>query len=137
MVHDPDTRDPLAGSRADETPSDRKVAPPKGDPQTEDPGRVTNPGRVGKLVLVSAIGADPASPNRFYRTKGEAEAIQTVYNAIHEGNPTNDLIAIKYLEALQKMSEGQASKIFLPYEATGVLGSIGGIAELLKEKKPS
>jgi regulator of protease activity HflC (stomatin/prohibitin superfamily) len=69
--------------------------------------------------------------------KGEGEAIQTVYNAIHEGNPTNDLIAIKYLEALQKMAEGQATKIFLPYEATGVLGSIGGIAELLKEKEPS
>jgi len=35
------------------------------------------------------------------------------------------------------MAEGQATKIFLPYEATGVLGSIGGIAELLKEKEPS
>jgi regulator of protease activity HflC (stomatin/prohibitin superfamily) len=81
--------------------------------------------------------ADANKYEKLTVAKGEAEAIQTVYNAIHEGNPTNDLIAIKYLEALQKMAEGQATKIFLPYEATGVLGSIGGIAELLKEKKPS
>ncbi len=69
--------------------------------------------------------------------KGEAEAIQTVFGAIHEGKPTNDLIAIKYLEALQKIADGQATKIFLPYEASGILGSIAGIGELLKEKLPS
>lgn len=66
--------------------------------------------------------------------KGEGEAIQTVYKAIHDGDPTNDLIAIKYLEALQKMADGQATKVFLPYEASGILGSIAGISELLKEK---
>ena len=66
--------------------------------------------------------------------KGEAEAISTVYSAIHQGNPTNDLIAIKYLEALEKIADGQSTKIFLPYEASGVLGSIAGVAELLKEK---
>ncbi|MEP9410404.1 MAG: SPFH/Band 7/PHB domain protein [Candidatus Brocadia sp.] len=66
--------------------------------------------------------------------KGEAEAIQTVFDAIHAGRPTNDLIAIKYLEALQKIADGQATKIFLPYEASGILGSIAGIGELLKEK---
>jgi regulator of protease activity HflC (stomatin/prohibitin superfamily) len=79
--------------------------------------------------------ADANKYEKLTVAKGEAEAIETVYNAIHEGNPTNDLIAIKYLEALQKMAEGQATKIFLPYEATGVLGSIGGIAELMKEKE--
>jgi len=66
--------------------------------------------------------------------KGEAEAIETVYGAIHNGRPTNDLIAIKYLEALQKMADGQATKIFLPIEASGILGSIAGVGELLKEK---
>jgi regulator of protease activity HflC (stomatin/prohibitin superfamily) len=81
--------------------------------------------------------ADANKYEKLTVAKGEAEAIETVYNAIHEGNPTTDLIAIKYLEALQKMAEGQATKIFLPYEATGVLGSIGGIAELLKEKESS
>jgi regulator of protease activity HflC (stomatin/prohibitin superfamily) len=69
--------------------------------------------------------------------KGEAEAIQTVFGAIHEGNPTNDLIAIKYLEALQHIANGQATKVFLPLEASGILGSIAGIGELLKEKMPA
>ena len=66
--------------------------------------------------------------------KGEAEAIQTVFESIHKGRPTNDLIAIKYLESLQKIADGKATKVFLPYESTAILGSIAGISELLKEK---
>lgn len=68
--------------------------------------------------------------------KGEGEAIQTVFGAIHDGNPTNDLLAVKYLEALEKMADGKATKIFMPVEASGVLGSIGGIGELFKENTP-
>ena len=65
--------------------------------------------------------------------EGEAKAIQNVFGAIHKGDPTNDLLAIKYLETLSRIAEGKANKVFLPYEATGVMGSIGGIAELFKE----
>jgi len=61
---------------------------------------------------------------------GEAEAIRKVYGAIHQGDPTNDLIAIKYLEALQAMADGQATKIFLPIETAAVMGSLGSIREL-------
>jgi len=70
------------------------------------------------------------------RKVAEAEKyqIQVVYSAIHEGNPTNDLIAIKYLETLEKVANGQATKIFLPLESSGVLSSIAGISELFKEK---
>lgn len=78
--------------------------------------------------------ADANKYEKLTVAKGEAEAIQTVFAAIHQGKPTNDLIAIKYLEALQKIADGQATKVFLPYEASGVLGSIAGISELLKEK---
>jgi len=67
---------------------------------------------------------------------GEAEAIESVYGAIHKGNPTNDLLAIKYLEALAKIADGQATKVFLPLEATGVMGAIAGIGVLLKDKLP-
>ena len=67
--------------------------------------------------------------------EGEAKAILNVYSAIHEGNPTNDLLAIKYLEALQKVADGKATKVFLPLETSGVLGSIAGISELFKEKE--
>jgi regulator of protease activity HflC (stomatin/prohibitin superfamily) len=78
--------------------------------------------------------ADANKYEKLTVAKGEAEAINTVYKAIHDGNPTNDLIAIKYLEALQRIADGQATKVFLPYEASGILGSIAGVGELLKEK---
>lgn len=81
--------------------------------------------------------ADADKYKKLTVAKGEAEAIQTVFGAIHEGRPTNDLIAIKYLETLEKIADGQATKIFLPYEASGILGSIAGIGEILKEKLPS
>lgn len=81
--------------------------------------------------------ADADKYQKLTVAKGEAEAIQTVFGAIHEGRPTNDLIAIKYLESLQKIADGKATKVFLPYEATGILGSIAGIGELLKEKRAS
>jgi regulator of protease activity HflC (stomatin/prohibitin superfamily) len=65
----------------------------------------------------------------------EKYEIEIVYTAIHSGKPTNDLIAIKYLEALAKVANGQATKIFLPLETSGVLGSIAGVSELFKEKQ--
>jgi regulator of protease activity HflC (stomatin/prohibitin superfamily) len=78
--------------------------------------------------------ADADKYEKLTVAKGEAEAVERVYQAIHNGRPTNDLIAIKYLEALQKIADGKATKIFLPFEASGVLGSVAGIGELLKEK---
>jgi len=80
--------------------------------------------------------ADADKYQKLTVAKGEAEAIQTVYGAIHDGNPTNDLIAIKYLEALQKIADGQSTKIFLPLESSGILGSIAGVGELLKGQMP-
>lgn len=79
--------------------------------------------------------ADANKYEKLTLAKGEAEAIQTVFGAIHQGNPTNDLIAIKYLETLTAIADGKANKVFLPYESSGFLGSIAGIAELFKEKK--
>jgi regulator of protease activity HflC (stomatin/prohibitin superfamily) len=65
--------------------------------------------------------------------QGQADAIRSVYQAIHDGDPTDDLIAIKYLETLTQMADGNATKIFLPAEMSGVMGSIAGVAELFNE----
>ncbi len=65
--------------------------------------------------------------------EGEGQAIQTVFNAIHAGNPTTDVIAIRYLETLQGIANGQATKVFLPLDTAGVLGSVAAIGEMLKE----
>ncbi len=62
--------------------------------------------------------------------EGEAEAIRKVYEAIHTGNPTGDVLAIKYLETLAKVADGQATKVFLPTEAMAVLGALGGMREV-------
>ena len=67
---------------------------------------------------------------------GEAEAIRTVYQAIHDGNPTPDVLAIKYLEALAKIADGQATKIFLPADTSATMGSLAGIAELFRDGGP-
>ncbi|MDR1400781.1 MAG: SPFH/Band 7/PHB domain protein [Endomicrobium sp.] len=90
------------------------------------------------------LDAEAVNEKQVLEATGEAEAIkkvaeaekykiEVVYNAIHEGKPTNDLIAIKYLEALGKVADGQATKIFLPLETSGVTASLGGIAELFKD----
>ncbi|MEN6552716.1 MAG: SPFH domain-containing protein [Methanobacterium sp.] len=86
----------------------------------------------GKAEAIKKV-ADADKYQEIAIAEGEAQAILNVYQAIHEGNPTNDLIAIKYLESLQKMADGRATKLFLPMEATGILSSIGGISEILRD----
>lgn len=85
----------------------------------------------GEAEAIRAV----ASADRFrFETvaEGEAEAIRSVYGAIHDGNPSPDLIAIKYLEALGTIADGQATKIFVPAEMSATMGSIGAIAELFQ-----
>ena len=92
------------------------------------------------------LEAEAKKQKSILEAEGQAEAIKrvadaqkyeidTVYNAIHQGNPTNDLLAIKYMETLGKVADGKASKIFLPLETSGITASLGGIAELFKDKK--
>ncbi len=64
---------------------------------------------------------------------GEADAIRSVYNAIIESGTDDRVIAIKYLETLKDIADGRATKIFVPADMSAALGSIGGIAEMLKD----
>ena len=65
--------------------------------------------------------------------QGEAEATESVFGAIHRGGATPDVLAIKYLEALGRIANGRATKIFLPADMSSMLGSIGVIGELFQE----
>ncbi len=67
--------------------------------------------------------------------EGQAQAIKTVFSAIHEGRPTKDLITIKYLEALKDMANGNATKLFVPYEASGILSALGMLKEVFERKE--
>ncbi len=74
-----------------------------------------------------------AEAERFQKetvAEGEGRAIERVFSAIHTGDPSPDLIAIRYLEALQHIADGRATKIFLPVEMSGILSSIGAIGEI-------
>lgn len=90
----------------------------------------------GAAAAVRAL-AEAEKFKQITEAEGEAEAIRSVYAAIHEGDPTNDLIAVKYLETLGIIANGQATKIFVPADMSNVLGSIGGIAELFRSESSS
>ena len=63
---------------------------------------------------------------------GRGNAITTVYSSIMNSNLDNRVIAIQYLDTMQKMANGTAAKIFIPYEATAILGALGGIQDMLQ-----
>ena len=86
----------------------------------------------GEAEALKAV-ADAQRYEKIAIAEGEAEAIEKVFDAIHKGDPTNDLIAIKYLESLEKVANGKATKIFLPADLSATLGSIGAVAELFKD----
>ena len=71
---------------------------------------------------------------RIKKAEAEAVAIQKITDAVGKSsNPANYLLAQKYIQMLQDVADGDKTKtVFLPYEATNLMGSIGGIKELFK-----
>ena len=60
------------------------------------------------------------------RAEGESRAIETVFKAIHEGQPDRELLSYQYLQMLPKLADGQASKVFvIPSEFTQALSGLG------------
>jgi len=83
----------------------------------------------GQAEATRAI-ADAERYRREAEAAGEANATKLVFEAIHEGNPTPDLLTIKYLETLGVMANGQATKIIVPAELSGIAGSLAGLSEV-------
>ena len=84
------------------------------------------------------LKAEGDAQARIRRAQGEAEAISLVTRAVagSKANPTTYLIAMKYLETLKEMTSGQGNKvIYIPYEASGVLSSVGSIKEMLEANR--
>jgi regulator of protease activity HflC (stomatin/prohibitin superfamily) len=79
----------------------------------------------------AVLRAQGLAEARLAMANAEAEAIQRIANALPEGQAAMYLLGLKYLEALPHVAQGKGSTIFLPAEATGVLGAIGGMRELL------
>ena len=67
--------------------------------------------------------------------EAKAKEIQMVYDAIKKSNPDDKLVQLKSLEALEKVADGEANKVFIPFEATSALSSLGAMAEAVKDNK--
>lgn len=81
--------------------------------------------------------AEGQAEARAKQAEGEAVAIAKITEAFGSNVSADKyLIAIKYLETLKQMVEGENNKVvYLPFEATGVLSSLDGIKQLLETKK--
>src|ERR671939_314574 len=61
------------------------------------------------------------------QAEGQAKAIDTVFKAIHEGNPDPKLLAYQYVQALPQIAQGESNKVWIiPAEFQRALGRIGG-----------
>src|SRR5437870_11058319 len=82
------------------------------------------------------LAAEGQAEARLRVANAEAQAISMIAQAIGvAGNPAQYLIAQRYLESLTNIATGAQKVVFLPFEATGVMASLGGIRELLKTTK--
>ena len=86
------------------------------------------------------LQADAVRERKIREADGEAQAIIAIQKAeaqgislINEASPTQAVIALRSLEALQKVADGQSTKIIIPSEIQSVAGLATGIKELVKE----
>ncbi|MBP8724564.1 MAG: SPFH/Band 7/PHB domain protein [Saprospiraceae bacterium] len=80
------------------------------------------------------LRAEGEAEARLKVAEAEAEAVRKIADAVTAANadPVKYMIAIRYVDALREMVSGKDNKVvYLPFEATGILSSIGGIRELL------
>ena len=83
----------------------------------------------------SILKAEGEATARIKKAEAEAIAIEKITEAVGKStNPANYLLAQKYIQMLQEVATGDKTKtVYLPYEATNLMGSIGGIKDLFKD----
>jgi regulator of protease activity HflC (stomatin/prohibitin superfamily) len=86
------------------------------------------------------LKAEAERQSAILKAEGEAEAIRKVQQALadslamlNEKAPNDQVIKLKSIEAMQKIADGQATKIIIPSEMQGLVGLAGGIVESVKE----
>jgi regulator of protease activity HflC (stomatin/prohibitin superfamily) len=78
----------------------------------------------------AVLKAEGAKQAAILRAEGEAKAIDTVFRAIHEGDPDPQLLSYQYLQMLPQLARGEANKIWvIPSEFTQALSNLGGLAQ--------
>jgi regulator of protease activity HflC (stomatin/prohibitin superfamily) len=84
----------------------------------------------------SVLRAHGLAEARLAMAEAEAESIRRIAAALPDGQAAMYLLGLKYLEALPKLAEGKGSTIFLPTEASGVMGAVGALRELVRSGMP-
>ena len=84
----------------------------------------------------AVLRADGDRQARILQADGQAKAIRTVFDAIHEANPSQKVLAYQYLQALPQIANGSANKVWIvPTELTraleGMGGALGGLANMV------
>ena len=82
------------------------------------------------------LNAEGEAQARIRKAEAEAKAIELITEAVGKStNPANYLLAQKYIQMLEQLAQGDNQKtVYLPYEATNLMGSIGGIKDLFKSE---
>ena len=83
---------------------------------------------------MAILNAEGEAQARIRKAEAEAIAIEKITEAVGKStNPANYLLAQKYIQMLEELAAGEKTKtVYLPYEATNLMGSIGVIKELFK-----
>ena len=85
----------------------------------------------------AVLKAEGARTAAILRAEGEAKAIETVFQAIHDGAPDERLLSYQYLQMLPQLAQGEANKIFvIPSEFTQALGNLGAQIGGALESRP-
>jgi regulator of protease activity HflC (stomatin/prohibitin superfamily) len=74
------------------------------------------------------LRAEGDRQSQILRSEGQAKAIDTIFRAIHEGNPDPQLLAYQYLQVLPQIAQGESNKVWIiPSEVTQALGQLGAM----------
>jgi len=84
----------------------------------------------------AVLKAEGGKQAAILRAEGEAKAIDTVFQAIHDGDPDPKLLSYQYLQMLPQLARGDANKIWvIPSEFTQALSNLGGLAADVTERQ--
>ena len=66
--------------------------------------------------------------------EAKAQEIEMVYGAITKAKPTKELVTIKALESLEKVADGPANKVFIPFDTSSAFSALGAVKEVMTDK---
>ena len=107
----------------------------QGDPSAADPaldgslGKIKKPGDFIIPFLLHAVHEQGDALLIRQASEGEAQAVANVLAQLHDED-TDIYVAVRYVESLKAMADGNATKIFMPTELSGIASATGMVGDL-------